>query len=131
MKSHDFAKNLVAMANILRSGPNVELENLNFSNLSKNSTENTNYLDEKELPKALSMMVELNQVSKNQWLSLISEYDFDVPTRPRDANRDIIGKLLKYLSENPDEREKLSGKKVIKKSNKSSELADALSLLLR
>ncbi|MGF1707461.1 hypothetical protein [Enterovibrio baiacu] len=129
MKSHDFAKHLNIMARVLKNGPNVDLEDLEISSFfdisgSKNS------LEQNEIPKALSMLVGLNNVSKAQWLNLIEDYDFPIEIRTRDANRDIIGKLLRYLSENKSAREILSGKKNKKVSNSSSELADALSILL-
>ena len=76
------------------------------------------------------MLVNLNEMKKSQWLDLIENFDFDIDVRPRDATRDVIGKLLSYLSENQEEREKLIGKKVKKRDSVSLELADALSILL-
>ena len=127
MKSHGFAKQLTLMSKILKSGPNVELEDINFSGLINvdNIEINQNYI-----PKALNMLVGLNQIKKSEWLDLIENYDFNIDIRPRDATRDIIGKLLNYLSKNREEREKLTGKKVKKHTNSSAELADALSILL-
>jgi hypothetical protein len=129
MKSYDFAKQLTVMAKVLKQGPNVELEDLEYSvftNMASPSFE----IEHSDVPKALSILVGLNSVSKDQWINLIKDYEFPIELRPRDATRDIIGKLLKFLSQNEDARNRLSGKKIKKNTNSSSELADALSILL-
>lgn len=129
MKSHDFAKHLTLMAKILKSGPNIEMEDLSLSETTSLKVDSKN-IERSDVPKALNMLVNLNEMKKSEWLDLIENFDFDIDVRPRDATRDVIGKLLSYLSENQDEREKLIGKKVKKRDSVSLELADALSLLL-
>lgn len=130
MKSYDFAKQLTLMAKILKNGPNVELEEIEISTFTSSISSLSMEVEQKEVPKALSMLVGLNNVKKSQWVELINEYDFPIELRQRDANRDIIGKLLRYLSENPEARDRLSGKKLKKTTSSSSELADALTILL-
>ena len=129
MKSHYFAKHLTLMAKILKSGPNIEMEDLSLSETTSLKIDSKN-IERSDVPKALNMLVNLNEMKKSEWLDLIENFDFDIDVRPRDATRDVIGKLLSYLSENQDEREKLIGKKVKKRDSVSLELADALSLLL-
>ncbi|HEW9976969.1 TPA: hypothetical protein VGT13_003971 [Shewanella algae] len=130
MKSHDFAKQLTTMAKVLRNGPNIELSELDFNNFGSVSFVEPQ-VEQSDIPKALSMLVGLNNVNKGQWLDLIEDYQLPIDIRPRDATRDIIGKILRHLSENQEARERLSGKKAKKVSNSSSsELADALSILL-
>lgn len=129
MKSYDFAKQLTVMAKILKQGPNVELEDLDYSSFTNIASPSLK-IEQNDVPKALSMLVGLNNVSKAQWINLIEDYEFPIELRARDANRDIIGKLLKYLSQNEEARNRLTGKKIKKNSNSSSELADALSILL-
>ncbi|MEI8657065.1 hypothetical protein [Vibrio sp. Hal054] len=129
MKSHDFAKQLTLMAKVLKNGPNVELDQLDINNFGSVSHIEPK-VEQNDIPRALSMLVGLNNVQKSQWLALIEEYNIPLEIRPRDATRDIIGKLLNYLSKNKEAREQLSGKKTKKVSNSSSELADALSILL-
>jgi len=130
MKSYDFAKQLTLMAKILKNGPNVELDEIEISTLTSSISSSSMEVKQSEVPKALSVLVGLNNVKKSQWLNLINEYEFPIEIRQRDANRDIIGKLLKYLSENQEARDRLSGKKLKKTTSSSSELADALSILL-
>ena len=129
MKSHDFAKQLTLMAKILKSSPNVNMEDLNFSDFNSFHYASSN-LEKSDVPKALSILVGLNEMNKSEWLDLIEIYQFKIEIRSRDATRDIIGKLLNYLANNPHERDKLTGKKLRKHGGSSSELADALSLLL-
>lgn len=130
MKSHDFAKHLMTMAKVLKSSPNVELEEMNISGLFNAPSEKVQLATE-DIPHALSMLVGLNNVPKQQWIDLINEYDFAVEIRARDANRDIYGKLLKYLSDNPQARMRLTSKKNKQSAGVSTELADALTLLLK
>ena len=130
MKSHDFAKQLPLMAKILKSSPNVELEDLDLSAVINTRNNMVHNISLNDVPKALSMLVGLNDVRKSQWIELIKDYSFNIEIRPRDATRDIIGKLLNYLSQNPEERERLTGKKTKKNASSSAELADALSILL-
>lgn len=131
MKSHDFARHLMTMARVLKSGPNVDLDDIDISGFSSSPSDKASVRPE-DIPQALHMLVGLNNVPKQQWINLIDEYNFDIEIRPRDANRDIYGKLLKYLSDNPIARQRLlAGKKDRPSAGVSPELADALTLLLR
>ena len=130
MKTHDFAKQLTLMAKLLRAGGNIEMSELDslplISRVNKSNT--VNYED---IPQALNMLVNLNRVGKQQWLDLIDDFNFDVPIRTRDGNRDIMGKLLNFLTVNPEARDKLQDNKSRKNVNASAELASALTTLLK
>jgi hypothetical protein len=64
-------------------------------------------------------------------MELIRENGFPIEIRPRDASRDIFGKLCAYLESNPQAQEKLKAS-VNKTSGKSSpELMRALATLLK
>lgn len=130
MKSHDFAKQLTLMAKILKSGNNVEMDDLEVSLFSMSKSSSAN-VESAEIPHALNILVGLNQVEKSQWLNVIEEFEFDIEIRARDANRDIVGKLLKYLANNPNERQRLVGKKSKGPIKASEELTDALTMLLK
>lgn len=116
------------MARVLKSGPNVEIDEIWDSNF---HSKNYDFLKKKDIPVALNALVGLNEVSKQEWLNLINEMGFEIEIRPRDANRDIVGKLINYLAKNPTAREKLTGRSEKKKSGPSSELTNALNLLLK
>lgn len=130
MKSHDFAKQLALMAQVLRAAPNIELENsMDWESVFQKRSHST--VGDEDIPHALNMLVGLNNVSKQQWLSLIEEFGFAIDIRPRDANRDIFGKLFRFLADHPEERVRLVGKKSRKPIKESEELANALTILMR
>lgn len=122
MKSHDVARMLMQLAKVLRKAPNVELSELNFAHHAK--------LRKGDVAIGLSTLVELAKIDKSQWLSLIYEHNLPVEIRPRDASRDILGKVLKYLEEHPEAQQKLKDS-VNNNSQASPELMRALSLLLK
>lgn len=130
MKSHDLAKYLSVIVRILKSGPNVEIEDLSLSGNTLTPPSKPT-VDSEDIPQALNILVGLNNIPKQQWVALIDEFGFDIEIRARDANRDIYGKLLNYLSENPHEREKLLRKRGRRPITSSAELANALTLLMK
>ena len=130
MKAHELSKTLLALSKILKAGPDIDIEDWSLLNKSAPTTKSSN-LKESDIPAALYTLVKLNDVSKAQWLSLMHEYDIDVEIRPRDANRDIVGKILNYLAANPIARENLLKTGSKKNVSESAELANALNLLLK
>jgi hypothetical protein len=121
MKTHEIATALTLLARLLKSGPNVPLEE--FGQTSRKAP------DAGEIPVALSTLVALSGIEKAQWLALIKEHNFPIEIRPRDASRDILGKLLNYLEQNADAREKLVSN--VQRVRPSPELRRALDILLR
>ena len=71
----------------------------------------------------------LSRVDRSAWISFISEHKFPIEVRPRDASRDILGKLLRYLESRPDAVEYLQ-KKGATSVSVSSDLSRALKALL-
>jgi len=125
MKSHDFAQALTVLARLLKAGPDVELSRLKMVDASADSFNN------RGLALNLSTLVSLSSVNKQRWIELIRENGFPIEIRPRDASRDIFGKLCAYLVNNPQAQERLKAN-VTKTSGKSSpELMRALATLLK
>ncbi|NGO56246.1 hypothetical protein G6N73_35810 [Mesorhizobium camelthorni] len=122
MKTHDVAKSLNALARFLKNGPNEDLGAF----LSGRSVKSVD-----DIPTALSTLVALSSLGKSQWLSLISQYNLPIDVRPRDASRDILGKILKHLEESPESRRRISQDAMTSRPNTSPELQNALRLLLR
>jgi hypothetical protein len=56
MKTHDFAKQLALMAKILRAGPNVDLDELDASQM-MHSVSTKAIVNKEDIPQALSMLV--------------------------------------------------------------------------
>jgi hypothetical protein len=123
MKSHDFARLLRDFADLLERGPDVEIRRIKLSADSPQvSTE--------RIAVSLSTLVELSRIDKNQWIALIREHGFPIVVRPRDASRDILGKLLAYLEQNEEARLRL--RKTVQRRGEqvSSSLTRALASLL-
>ncbi|MCP1468017.1 hypothetical protein [Pseudomonas sp. S3E17] len=130
MKAHELSKALLALSKILKSGPDVDIEDWSMLSRPAPMPKSSN-LKESDIPAALYTLVKLNDVNKSQWLSLMKEYDIDIEIRSRDANRDIVGKILNYLAANPNARENLLRTGSKKNVSESTELANALNLLLK
>lgn len=127
MKTHELARALDSLAKILRSGPDVELSQLQHeTGWGKNKP-----LRSDEIRIGLSHLVALSRVDKQQWNNLIEEYGFPIELRPRDASRDVLGKLLRYLEKNPEARNRLARSTTTPESKASPELMRALSTLLK
>lgn len=126
MKTYELAKALDMLAKILKSMPNQDLEDLKLT--SNNTTPEVSGKNEAIV--GLHTLANLSKIDKKQWLDLIEEHKFDISVRPRDANRDIIGKLLKYIDS--DKNAQLAIKRSAEQSNNSSskELSRALSILI-
>jgi hypothetical protein len=71
------------------------------------------------------------RLDKQQWLNFAREYHLPIETRPRDAARDILGKVLAYLESNPEARKELKEKATKRVSETSPELMRAFAFLLK
>jgi hypothetical protein len=125
MKTQDAAKALTQIATALRGSSFETIEELAEAPRRRVDVHSV------DVPRALSMLVALSSFDKSQWLEVISEYGFPIQVRPRDASRDILGKLLNYLEANPDARDKLATSGPRLRSHTSPELAQALQFLLK
>jgi hypothetical protein len=126
MRTHDLARELMRLGRVLQKAPNLDLSDLEVI-LSRS----TPHLTPSQMAVSLSTLVDLSRVDKREWLELIYNYGFDIPVRPRDASRDILGKLLRYLETNEEARERLKKSVPSRSSQASPELMKALSSLLK
>lgn len=127
MKTHELASALTQLAKILRAGPNIELSDAKIAEPSINS----DHLDNLTIAVGLDTLVRLSQIDKQQWLTLTEEYNIPVSVNARDSSRNILGKVLRYLADNPQAREEFK-KNVNQKTNKASpELMRAFNSLLK
>jgi hypothetical protein len=123
MKTHNLAKALRELANVLESGPNVLLSNL--SSLHKQ----TGGIDSETVAVNLRTLLALSRISKKEWVNLINEYGFKIRLNPRDSARDIIGKLFRHLDSHPEAVDLLK-KKSQETGKEPSALIKALDVLL-
>lgn len=126
MKTHDLAKALETLARILRGGPNVSLDEMKTL-----GTKSRRRPEPSEIPLALSTLVSLADIEKGQWLEFIRANGFAIEVRPRDASRDVVGKLLRYLEQSPEARKKIANVAERSRSETSPELQRALNFLLK
>lgn len=124
MKTHDIAKILRALANVLEQGPNTPIE-------SAVMTAKDSAINKTQIAVSLDTLIELSSIDKAKWISFINEMGYKLDLRPRDGSRDILGKLMNYLESNPGARENLKIKATAKSSEASPELLRALSSLLK
>jgi hypothetical protein len=123
MKTHDVAKALTALAKVLRALPNQSIED--FGDMAKPRQEE----QVSSIGFSLSTLAGFSKYEKSDWEKVIHEFNLPIQIRPRDAARDVMGKILSYLAENQKERERLA-RPVSGDSSDSSELSVALRFLL-
>lgn len=125
MNTHEAAKVLSSLASALRSAPNQSLDEL--------SEGGSRRVDAKavDVPRALSMLVALSHFDKDQWMQVADELRLPVDIRSRDASRDIMWKILRYLEANPEARNRLTHSATRQRSQTSPELSQALQFLLK
>ena len=123
MKTHELGKALTTLGKLLRSLPDQELENLG-DYLKTGITRASN-----NVGISLSALASLSKYTKNDWEKVVRDFDIPVEIRPRDAARDIMGKILTYLAENDDERQRVALKSRVS-PEEPSELSNALRFLL-
>lgn len=127
MTTHQFAGALAQLARALKSAPDMELSGL-LAMLHPPISVAATSPDEVAL--SLSTLAALSKIDKAQWTELIREYGLPIDLRARDASRDILGKLLRYLEANPEALAKLRVR--ARRSSKASpELMRTLELLMR
>lgn len=123
MKTHDLAKALAQLSKLLRALPNQSLEEFgSFKAMSAPSVG-------ADVGISLAALASLSKFSKADWEKIARDYDLPVDLRPRDAARDVMGKVLTYLAEN-DAVMKRVAMKSRNDSAEPSELSNALRFLL-
>ena len=127
MNTHELSRALYTLARALRSGPKMEIDGLNEMLGVRPRRE----LSDKEIRIGLSHLVALSRVDKKNWIELVEEYNFPIDIRPRDASRDVLGKLLRYLEQTPEARERIKRSTYDKGIKASPELSKALASLLK
>jgi hypothetical protein len=125
MRCHELAQALTTLARVLKSGPDVELSDLKVRETLGGIRSS------QDLAVNLSTLVSLSSVDKSKWVDLIREHGFPIDVRPRDAARDVLGKLFTYLETNVEAQEKLKASARRPSGKASPELMKALETLLK
>jgi len=122
---------------VLRAGPNVDFEEL--TNLSTYLTQSrptkvvkeADRRDQADKGTALALLAEMASYNKQELLELTDYLGIPVEVRKADAVRDILGKILKYIHENPAVRDRLVSNVSDNRPERSSSLARALEILMK
>lgn len=126
MKSHTFAKELIALGEVLLSGPNIEMKKLPLSFGSETGEETVR----SEMAFGITTLVELSKFSRTEWVSFVSEHNLPVEFNQRDSSRNIIGKIMSYLASHETELQRVK-ETIVKSSNSSNRLNKAFDALLK
>lgn len=132
MKAHDLAKSLNYLARLLKAGPNVELDEIyNLSaHLSRIPSRLTSKRERDGNGGALALLAAMSSLSKPEVLEMAHDLQIPIEVRKADAVRDIIGKILKYIQDNPEVRDRLVRKSIQNSEGDAPRLARALAILM-
>lgn len=127
MNTHELSRALNALARVLRDGPKTDIDNLYELFGIKQKMQ----MSSGEIKIGLSNLVALSRVDKSKWSDLIKEYNFPIDVRKRDSSRDVLGKLFRYLEQNPEARERIKRSTYEEGMKASPRLMKALDSLLK
>lgn len=130
MKTHELAKALNHLSRILRAGPNTELENLVNLTTHVETHKPPKGKDASDRGAALALLAQMASYSKQELIELANALNIPIEIRSADAVRDVLGKILKYLQENPGVQQRLVQSANEKRGDASSPLARALAILM-
>ena len=107
MRTHQLAGALSQLADILKKSPDFDLKDFSFAN-----REPTPFLVEgKFRPErtggALTVLVALSKINKQHWIELIQAFNWPLTIDKRDSSRNIVGKVLNFLQQNPQASDRL------------------------
>jgi hypothetical protein len=137
LSTHELAYQLRRLATALLNGPDVPLGQLSKP-MSVGVRDDIARPSAKRRkkgaggPDLIKVIAELSSVKKSEWLDLLDRASIPLTFRPRDAARDVLGRLFVFLKDNPDARERLRGavESDTRTRAKSTQLSDALRTLL-
>jgi len=125
MKTHDIADALAALSRIMKASPNVEL-----TTWAASLPIGSNGVDSSAVALSVSTLAAISRVSKAEWRKLLAQWKLPVEIRNSDSVRDLVGRIFRYLEENPEALRKLHREATKKNKKVSAELMEALSVLL-
>ena len=138
MKAYDLARALNHLSRVLRAGPNIEVEdigNLSVHSTSPRPARPRESVDSRPDPRsanekgtALALLAEMASYNKSELIDLAKQLNIPIQVRPADAVRDILGKILRYIQDNPDFRSRLVH--ASPETPEGSRLAHALAILM-
>jgi hypothetical protein len=113
--SSETVQALVEVCSSLQRAPNLELDQLHLVKRAN------------DVAGSLRGLVALSKYDKQRWLELIDEFNLPIELNSKASSRDIVGKLLAYLDDNPDA---LKNSRKTKYKPESATLEDTLDKLI-
>jgi len=131
MKTHELAKALNHLSRVLRAGPNIELDGLaNLSTYVDQPRPKKASRDTVDKGAALVLLAQMAQYSKRELIDLAQFLNIPLEIRSADAVRDVLGKILKYIQDNPTVQDRLLSSASSKQPDSIPPLAKALAILM-
>ncbi|RAZ79809.1 hypothetical protein DPM35_00445 [Mesorhizobium atlanticum] len=79
----------------------------------------------------LALLAQMASYNKQELLDLANYFRIPIEVRKADAVRDILGKILRHIQENPDIRDRLASDVAEDEPEQTSALARALAILMK
>lgn len=106
------------LQNLLKKNSNIECDDARI--VRKNDDVASN----------LKSLISLSNYSKQEWLSIIDEFQLKIELNSRASTRDIVGKVLSYIEKNPESLKRAKKSTQNKKTENTEILADTLEKLI-
>lgn len=126
MKSHSFAKELIAFGEALLKAPNMDTRQLNFvgeRNIGGKVGQTA------EMAFGITTLAQLSRFSRSEWVEFVREHQIPISYNDRDSGRNIMGKIMSYLAESDSEIERI--RTSVSQPGSSNRLNQALNTLLK
>jgi len=108
MRTHELARALRHLADVLKKAPDVELSELELSSsLSGSPFLIGGKFQPEKVGGALSVLAGLSKINKQHWRQLIEYFDWPISIDSRDSSRNIVGRVLNFLETNPQAYDRL------------------------
>lgn len=131
MKTHELSKALTHLSRVLRAGPNIELDSLaNLSTHAEPPRASKASKDLSDKGSALALLAQIASYNKRELSELINYLGIPVEVKNTDSVRDLLGRTLRYIQENPTVQTRLASSGNDKASDSAPPLARALAILM-
>lgn len=122
MKTKEVIKTLKLLTSLLEASNKDIIEDI--------FTKKANNFSHEQLIVNIDTLIKLGSIDKNQWIDFAKANSINIDVRPRDASRDVLDKILKYIEKNPDVQKIIAKKAENVSSMHSPELTNALKILM-
>ena len=102
MKTHELAKQLNDLAKSLRKLPNINVDQMDLAQQTEPPA------SQESVAVNIVTLAELSNIKKEQWIDFANTYNIPIQYNQRDSSRNIMGKILVYLSKNKNERSRIA-----------------------